>query len=295
MQMYPKPLQKTNQPTSQPNRGVSLLTLNIWFGEYQTRERMVAIGRAVDSIKPGIIAFQEVTFRNLALLKTQDWFKRYTLLLDENSTKLDPYFVVLLTKFKVLNWRNIPFATSRMGRSLLLAQLQINTIDENVQVSIPFTIATSHLESMDYSSKEREKQLAFSLKMLAGFADVCLMGDLNLEPKVDGDILLPLPWFDAWLAILNHTESNGYTWNVGANPYAKISEPDVAENRFDRIICKLSNFAVKSVDILESDNSGAYFSDHFALHAELGVGILSDSRQYNRNASNKLEFRRKIT
>lgn len=260
-----------------PPRPLTLFTLNIWFGDYKMKQRMVAIGKTVSDLKPDIITFQEVTTISLKLLKRQEWFQSYKMVPDK-ITKNQAYFVVILTKLDVVRWRSLPFKNSIMGRNLLIAELKTpidgNQISEDKKYGRgSFTIATSHLESMAYTTKEREAQLQLCLKILSEYDDVCLMGDLNLELKVDGEVQMPTPWFDAWLSIRGNTHANGYTWDPSGNSNAQVSEPNTTKDRFDRVFCKLLNFSVAKMHVVGTEPyNDVYLSDHFGLFTNLSYG-----------------------
>lgn len=281
----------------------SLFTLNIWFGNFKTEQRMKLLGSTIELLRPSIITFQEVTSKNLAYLKQQSWFSNYYMVPDE-IPRDQGYFVIILSTYPVVNWRTIPFKNSRMSRNLLLAELkaQINVNREYSRQKswfffspepikhVYFTIATSHLESMAYSSIEREKQLAQSIRILNEYDDVCLMGDLNLEDKVDGEIQLPNPWIDAWLSVKNNSNLNGFTWDPHINTNIHLSEPDSTKDRFDRVVCKLLNFAVESIEITgKKPVDGLFFSDHFALYTKLKFGPGEMATQYPKY-NRKLKF-----
>ena len=108
---------------SRISHSVNLLTLNIWFGEHKVKERMAAIGHTVETLSPAIITFQEVTNNNLGFLQSQPWFSRYHMV--PNKRPANQYFVIILSVYPILKWRNIPFKNSIMGRNLLLAELKV--------------------------------------------------------------------------------------------------------------------------------------------------------------------------
>ncbi|XP_031554976.1 uncharacterized protein LOC116291883 [Actinia tenebrosa] len=268
---------------SAPSSSIGLFTLNIWFGDFKMKQRMAAIGRTVSDLKPDIITFQEVTTVSLKLLKSQEWFPLYKMVPDK-ILENQGYFVVILSKFEVVKWRSLPFKNSRMGRNLLIAELKANiqALEDGNKIAgqkisnsrkgsyIYLTIATSHLESMAFTTKEREAQLQQSLQILSEYDDVCLMGDLNLELKVDGEVYLPTPWIDTWLSIPGNSHSNGYTWDPAMNSNAQVSEPNTTKDRFDRVFCKLLNFSVKNMSIIGTEpHDGVHLSDHFGVFTNL--------------------------
>lgn len=54
-----------------------ILSLNVWFDNYYTPQRMKEIGRLVVEHDPDLIVFQELTPYICQLLFSQDWAKKY--------------------------------------------------------------------------------------------------------------------------------------------------------------------------------------------------------------------------
>lgn len=267
---------RNNKLTSNGTKLISMLTYNIWFDEFHMRERMKGIGKIIKELKPNIITLNEVTEENLSLLKSQDWFARYKLVPPESQRDESPYFVITLTDMLIKKWKVYPFKNSDMGRKLLMVEVEVPlstgaTVDSRSRV-VPFTIATSHLESLDFKTKEREQQLRKSVQMLSVNNNTCLMGDLNLEQKVDGEVILPKPWHDAWLSLSGNSHENGYTWDPTVNEMVKNLDKDSStKDRFDRVFCKLSDFQVHSMKIVGTEqlSPGVFPSDHFGLFTVL--------------------------
>ena len=119
----------------------------------------------------------------------------------------------------------------------------------------------------------RELQLQESLKVLSRYENVCVMGDMNIEDKVDGDIVLPSPWIDAWLSLPGNTDSNGLTWDRSKTPFASVLKRTVNatsyQARLDRVLCRLSDFKVKEMRVVgdKLTKSGILPSDHFGVFA----------------------------
>ena len=265
---------------------VSFLTWNIWFGHYKMPERMAALGQVVDQVRPDVIALQEVTRESIALIERQSWYQRYNLVPSDISSEGN-YFVVILSVFPVQSWKSHTFQNSRMGRKLITAKIEV----ENKLV---INVGTSHLESLSPNTQQREIQLRESLGILSQADNSCLMGDMNLEDNVDGDIILPYPWFDSWLSL--HGEKRGYTWNPTINTMIKDLDPN-ANRRFDRVLCKLPDFKVKRMVIVgdHPTTSGIFPSDHFGLFTVLGR-----VRKYSRKLApsahqQQLQFRRPLS
>jgi len=126
------------------------------------------------------------------------------------------------------------------------------------------------------------------------------MGDLNIEDKVDGDIVLPSPWIDAWLSLPGNTDSNGLTYDRSKNPFAPVLKRTVNATsykaRLDRVLCKLSDFKVKEMRVVgdKLTKSGILPSDHFGVFTVLSA-TAETTRHRNRETDQEVEevyFRR---
>ena len=255
---------------TRPRTEISLLTYNIWLAPEMMRERMKALGQIVEELQPDIVAFQEVTLANLAILQQQKWFSRYHLTPPDVSKHVSKeklnHFVIVLSVYPVDKWFIFPFKNSPRKRRLVVAETQTA-----VSTSARFVIAGTHLVHAGERTRLRELQLQESLKVLSRYANVCVMGDLNIEDKVDGDIVLPSPWIDAWLSLPGNTDSNGLTWDRRKTPFASVLKRTVNatsyQARLDRILCRLSDFKVKEMKVVgdKLTKSGILPSDHFGV------------------------------
>ena len=245
---------------------ISMLTFNIWLSSEKMRERMEALGQIVEDLKPDILAFQEVTLDNLAVLQEQRWFSRYHVIPPDVSNQRK-HFVVILSVYPVEKWLVHPFKTPTSKRRLVLAETK-NTIPSS---DVGFVVAATHLAFAGFGTRLREQQLKESFQIISDYDNICVMGDLNIEDKVDGDIVLPSPWFDAWLSIPGNSNNNGYTWDRSKTPFASVIKSTVNatsyQARLDRVLCKLSDFKVKEMRIVgdKVTKTGVLPSDHFGL------------------------------
>ena len=243
---------------------ISMLTLNIWFSPLDMRKRMEAIGEIVHGMKPNILTFQEVTANHLALLQKQSWFRSYNLIPPKEKV-VGSNSVIVLSSYDITSWKIHPFKNSEMERKLLTTELKVT--DLGLPNLTSFVVATSHLESLARSSKKREQQFKESIRILSNYDNVCFMGDMNIEAKIDGQAILPPSWVDAWLTHPQSMHDNGFTWNPSKNSY--IKKPSQKE-RFDRIFCKLADFKVKKMKVIGMQSRlGVPPSDHFGLFAVL--------------------------
>lgn len=265
---------------------ISMLTFNIWFSPHKMSERMEALGQIVQDLEPDILTFQEVTRDNLALLQKQRWFERYHLI-PPDAAKEGRYFVVILSVFPVDKWKSYPFKNSPLNRKLITAEIKRNI--PSTSRAVGFVIATTHLEHSGHYARLREEHLRDSLKILSTYENVCVMGDMNLEGQFDGEVVLPRPWIDVWLALPGHTHSNGYTWDL-RNPFiAKFGESTL-KDRLDRVFCKLSDFQVKEMRIVGDKltaKSSVLPSDHFGLFTVVEPSVETEDKQNKHSQTEK--------
>ena len=226
---------------------------------------MEALGQLVQELEPDILAFQEVTPENLALLRNQPWFSRYHLIPPDISNEID-HSVVILSVFTVDKWFPHPFKKAPYtNRKIITAELK------NAVSSPKFVIAVTHLVHGRANTLQRELQLRETLQVLSSYDNVCVMGDMNIKSgkaEVDGVVVLPLSWIDVWLSLPGNTEGNGYTFDQSKNPFAPPKRSGIATKaRFDRVFCKLSDFKVKEMRIVgdKMTKSKIVPSDHYGL------------------------------
>ena len=263
---------------------ISMLTYNVWLSVEKMRERMEALGQIVQELEPDVISFQEVTLDNLGVLQEQSWFPRYHLITPDATKQKSRHFVVILSVYPVDKWYIYPFENSPRNRKLIIAETK-----DAVSSSVKFVIAGTHLVYEGENTVLRELQLNEALKVLSPYNNVCVMGDLNIQEKVDGDIVLPFPWIDAWLSLPGNTDHNGLTWDRSKTPFASVLKRTVNATsykaRLDRVLCKLPDFEVKEMRIVgdKLTKSGILPSDHFGLFTVLELS-LSTGKRRNRNS-----------
>ena len=246
---------------------ISLLSWNIYFPSVKMRERMEALGQIVQELEPDILAFQEVTPENLALLRNQPWFSRYHMIPPDISNEVD-HSVVILSVFPVDKWFPHPFKKAPYtNRKIITAELK------NAVSSPRFVVGVTHLVHARQNSIQRELQLRETLQVLSPYDNVCVMGDMNIlsgGAEVDGVVVLPSSWIDAWLSFPGNTDNNGYTYDQSKNPLVALKrrgKSGILKARCDRVFCKLSDFKVKEMRIVgdKLTNSKILPSDHYGL------------------------------
>ena len=253
---------------SKTSMEIRILTFNIWRSTEKMRERMEALGEIVEYLAPDLATFQEVTRDNLAVLQEQRWFSRYHLIVPEVAKQERPELAIL-SSCPVEKWQVYPFKNCDFPRQRRIVVAETNSSSASTRAK--FVIAATHLVHSGFNTKLREEELKESVEIISDYDNVCVMGDLNIEDKVDGDIILPSPWIDAWLSIPGNTDNNGYTWDRSKTPFTSVIKKSVNatsyQARLDRVLCKLSDFKVKEMRIVgdKVTKSGILPSDHFGL------------------------------
>jgi len=155
-----------------------------------------------------------------------------------------------------------PFQWSAMARDLL--HMKVAPSSQH-----PLVFATTHLESLG-ESQARSAQIMESTESLGSSSDVIICGDTNINENIDGEVQLPPPWIDAWLAC--RPDDPGYTFDVERNPMLAQKSSWAIRNqarlRYDRFWVKLQNYALTDIELLDGpvdDSDTLWPSDHFGL------------------------------
>ena len=273
---------------------ISMLTYNIWRSAEMMRERIEALGQIVEDLEPDILVLQEVTLENLAVLREQRWFSRYLLIPPDVTKQGTISLEIILSSYPVDKWFISPYKNSPRKRKLVVAETK-----NAVLSSVKFVIAGTHLVHAGENTRFRELQLKEALQVLTPYENVCVMGDLNIEDKVDGDVVLPSPWIDAWLSLPGNTDSNGLTWDRSKTPFASVLRRTVNatsyQARLDRVLCRLSDFKVKEMRIVgdKLTKTGILPSDHFGLFTVIELSVnTGDEQDKNSQTKQEVYFRR---
>jgi len=271
-----------------------MLTYNIWRSAEMMRERIEALGQIVEDLEPDILVLQEVTLENLAVLREQRWFSRYLLIPPDVTKQGTISLEIILSSYPVDKWFISPYKNSPRKRKLVVAETK-----NAVLSSVKFVIAGTHLVHAGENTRFRELQLKEALQVLTPYENVCVMGDLNIEDKVDGDVVLPSPWIDAWLSLPGNTDSNGLTWDRSKTPFASVLTRTVNatsyQARLDRVLCRLSDFKVKEMRIVgdKLTKTGILPSDHFGVFTVIELSVnTGDEQDKNSQTKQEVYFRR---
>ena len=277
---------------------ITMLTFNIWYSSEKREERMAALGQVVQELDPDFLIFQEISLGNLPLLEKQRWFSKYRLTPPKVDARklmtVSKSCAVILSrdKYAVNNWKIFLYKSfAKYRRSLVIAEIKDVIPWKNVDLLLGGT----HLAHDVPRALIREEQLNEAVQILAPHENACLLGDLNILDEIDGELVLPSPWIDAWLSVPGNTHSGGYTISQNTSPFASVRQRNgTSSGRLDRVLCKLLDFEVKEVRVVGNKltKSGILPSDHFGVFTVIRPSENTDKRRKTSQTKDELYFKR---
>jgi len=246
---------------------LTVLSYNLWFGEYRWQERIAALLRLVAERRPHVIGFQEVTRQHLHHILAEEWIRSNYQVSDTAGTTLEPHGVLLLSRLPMSSV-GLCHLPSRKDRKLVVGELE--TTNGTI------CVATVHLESAPLSLPLRLAQLDRVLPSLHGARHSVLMGDFNFDPRNRAEESRIEPGYtDLWPAL--HSGDPGYTVDSVRNRMRFLHKQRHKRARFDRILLRskdgdwepesIHRIGTRPISPSEPD---VYPSDHFGL-----VGVIA--------------------
>jgi endonuclease/exonuclease/phosphatase family metal-dependent hydrolase len=224
------------------------LTYNIWFDERYFQTRIKTLCREVKTYQPDFIAFQEVTEESLKIIKKA--FSKYHFIGEDLNFSYD---VLLLSKYKPISWDKYLLPNTKMGRSILFGEFEIN------QQSL--TVGTFHLESNFSKFNPKEEQLKFITSLFQ--TKTVIMGDTNLTKNIDTHYL------DVFLQAGEPNEEK-YTYSkTNTNVKSNNSRLDRIFYNFETPLKRFQLVGTNPTVITEQ--SPIHPSDHFGVLVELDI------------------------
>jgi len=244
---------------------LTLVTYNIWFGEYRWRERLAHLLELVASYRPDIIAFQEVTPRQLGQILATDWIRERFLVSDASGFTVNPHGVVLLSRLPIRDVLLYPLP-SRKDRKLLTAW--VDTGHERI------SIGNLHLESSPNNRLLRLAQLKRVVSKQRRSDHALLMGDFNFDPRGNAEqSRLGNNYLDLWRSLSKGGDA-GHTVDSSRNRMRFLQKRKHKHVRFDRILLRSleHRWVPKHIRLLGTAPISpampeTYPSDHFGLVA----------------------------
>lgn len=242
---------------------LTLVTFNIWFGDYFQERRLRALLELVRATDPDIIGFQEVTPWTRKIMENEPWIAdQYEI----SDVSVAPYGVLLLSRVPVKRF-DVYSLPSDMGRQLLFAELDLGHGDT-------MAVATVHLESLQFADTRR-RQLEHIFPVLDTYDNAVLMGDFNMCATWDENALLRTDYLDIWPHV--HAGDPGWTEDTDINTMRLKVNAKPTQVRFDRVIVRSNRdcwhpTAIERLGTEPIDATllpGVFPSDHFGLCARI--------------------------
>lgn len=249
------------RPSSAPST-LSVLTLNVWFGQHEQRLRAQAVTELVERLAPTVLALQEVTapflevFAASPVLRERYW---------TSETSFPDYGNLLLSSLPPLELHVAELGGS-MGRTMPWG---VVALGDGERVAI----GAVHLESKRHNAPTRAEQLTESFARLAPFDHAVLVGDTNFDDgePIEEAALRP-EWIDGWRST-QPASAPGYTRDTGRNPMAAaLRNGDLVQRRIDRVLVRSPRLRpIRSALVgTEPIAPGVWPSDHFGLLVDVG-------------------------
>jgi tyrosyl-DNA phosphodiesterase 2 len=244
---------------------LTVVTFNVWFANYYFYTRCDALLEIVRDCDADVIGLQEVTPEFLQWLLGKQWVRDHYYLSDISGRTVDPYGVLLLSRFPVRSFllHNLP---SFMDRNLLVAELEVN--------EQTFQIGTVHLESMKEFAFMHKLQLETIFPLLKKSDHAILMGDFNFcATWEEKKALIDSRYQDMWSAL--RADEPGYTEDTDINLMRWLIKNKRKHVRFDRLLLGSPSWQPKSIRLLGTkpvspEHPDIFPSDHFGLVATIG-------------------------
>ncbi len=253
-----------SQLPREPPRTLSLMTFNVWFGDYFQEARARGLIRLVEMHQPDIVGLQEVTRGFLGILCAHPFIRTHYVLSDTASgSTFDSYGTIFLARTAFTEVRQISLP-SLMGRHLLLGRMAEGN----------YLVGTVHLESTRPMIHTRIEQLQQIFPLLDESPQGVMMGDINFDPRDLEERHLDSRFTDLWPLL--HGEAPGYTEDTDRNAMRLRVEQKETHVRYDRILFRdqTGRWRPEEVRLLGTEplsdkGEPIFVSDHFGLLGSL--------------------------
>jgi len=285
---------------------ITLVTYNVCFEQDFFDQRCDHIFDLLQNHRVDIVCLQEVVPKFLDKIKKEVWVQELYYLSNDHIDSSLSYGCILLSTIppKVLRRWQLP---TTMGRDCLEAEFLLN--------GQAFTVATIHLESLDFPQKRKEQ--LYYLSQILTAPSVTILGDFNFDSEQNYSHLeykreairrgmpieavesVPLPdnepiendslksyfpeFKDVWVdSGLTDPKEKGFTFDSLKNRMIKGYE----RMRYDRILLKSKYWLPTAISLLGEDpiqvtkvgGAVVYPSDHFGLIMTLEINNMKISK-----------------
>jgi tyrosyl-DNA phosphodiesterase 2 len=234
-------------------------TWNVWFDKHQREERNRGLMQALETHKPDLMAFQEVTPPFVRALQATEWLKDGYWI---SAVEHNQIGVVLVGRvpFERVLFQPMP---SQMGRRLLVAELVGGV-----------RIGAAHFESNRSSGELRGQQFQKACELLSDAPASLLLGDFNSTPNCPEAASISPNFSDVWSTL--KADEPGFTMDTSLNTMAGGRSHSETRIRIDRVLCS-GTLVPTDIRLLgtEEIESGLFPSDHFGLLSTFDIGSVT--------------------
>ena len=133
------------------------MTLNFWCKNRDLTRRIERMGNLVKKHNPDIIALQEITFRHLAFLKLEPWFRMYECYGTKDDLVNNLYhFEIILSRVPLRNVRRIPFTCIEKTRRCKRKSSSSCSSSEEEEEEISDILGSLKLEGGDDGEEKKD-------------------------------------------------------------------------------------------------------------------------------------------
>lgn len=241
-------------------RNFKVLSYNIWFEEYSRLDRLESLIATIMESNPDVICMQEVIPDMYEILKLKlSEYPHYFPQSLENK-----YGSVIMSKHPMENCIDQKFSGSKMGRSLLISTINVD--------SIPIIIGNTHFESefqRKESNNEKIYQYEYTQSILDSLYDnyqnIIFCSDTNLLTHEESLFFVDDVWKDAWKE--KGVRNEQYTYDYFTNENLRIKNVGKFRSRLDRILYRNDNLKVETFSLVKGIYGMLPPSDHHGVEA----------------------------
>jgi endonuclease/exonuclease/phosphatase family metal-dependent hydrolase len=242
-----------------PVKPLVFMTYNVLADPIAPEERTKSLLEIIRSIRPDVIALQEVAPWFLDELLEQPWVREeyHAPLFDDKLVAPGGQYILSKYPIERADWIIL---SGKQQRTAIAVHLEI--------AGRKVAVATSHMESMLEDGPVRAKQLDEIFALVDDADNAVVLGDFNFGDREAEESHIPPSYRDLWAEL--HPHDPGYTWNIEVSEMARSgSFPGEPSRRIDRILVSLSGYQPTWIKIVGNEplvEGGTIFpSDHFGL------------------------------
>lgn len=250
------------------NGQFKVLSYNICFDEYQRTERLFSLVDTINRESADVVCLQEVLdFQYDTIRDRLNYDYSYPENLDTR------YGCVILSKYPIVKSKTINLPT-KMGRSLLLAQIEIN--------DIPVVIANTHFESEfreinDLKLEQFEHVSTILDKLYNDYKNIILCSDTNVTDYDKNNFDSAFGHMsDSWI-INGSNKQKEFTYDFTNNSILQARNIKL-RCRIDRILFRCdNNVTLNDFNLIKEENNKYQPSDHHGISSLFNLCIVNNN------------------